>query len=146
MLLLAGFVLFTACEKENEGNETKISQFNSDESHNAGQNCMLSHVSGGEGEGWFTVAGTIYDSSLSAPAQNATVTLTTAASGGGTVVATLEADQLGNFYTTENVSFAEGLYAMIEGEGGTKKYMSSSLSSGKCNSCHGSTVEKLSID
>ncbi len=64
VLLASVFIISQACEEnENEGeNKSKISSFNSTESHNTGQNCMECHIAGGDGEGWFTAAGTVYDS------------------------------------------------------------------------------------
>ena len=41
-----------SCEKNENENETKISSYNSTESHKEGQNCMTCHKSGGSGEGW----------------------------------------------------------------------------------------------
>jgi len=47
-LLAVAVFGFNACEKdENELNETKISKYHANESHNFGQNCMACHVSGG---------------------------------------------------------------------------------------------------
>jgi len=69
--LMITFVILS-CEDENE-NATKISTYNDDESHKAGHNCMSCHTPGGEGEGWFEVAGTVYDSTLIDTYPNATV-------------------------------------------------------------------------
>ena len=60
---LSSMFVFQSCEKEDEGcDEDNISIAGDDESHNAGQNCMQCHYDGGEGEGCFVVAGTVYDS------------------------------------------------------------------------------------
>lgn len=123
---------------EDEGNETKISSYNSDESHKAGQDCMICHVSGGDGEGWFTVAGTVYESGLTSIYPNATVKLYTGSNGTGDLVSTVEVDQNGNFYTTKIIDFGTGLYILVEGNTSTKN-MYASITSGKCNSCHGAT-------
>jgi mono/diheme cytochrome c family protein len=142
-ILMAAFIAvlaFQSCEKEE--NDTKISSNNSDESHKSGQNCMSCHVSGGSGEGWFLAAGTIYESNKTTAYPNATVMLYTATGGTGTLKATIEVDDKGNFYTTETIDFGSGLFPAVEGSTGTK-YMISSVTTGQCNSCHGSTTDPI---
>lgn len=133
-------IAFQACE--DDGNETKISSYNSDESHKAGQDCMICHISGGDGEGWFTVAGTVYESGLTSVLPNATVKLFTETNGTGELVATIEVDEKGNFYTTKMIDFETGLYTLVEGNTTTKN-MNSSITSGKCNSCHGVSTDRI---
>lgn len=145
IIALFSFILFTACEKENE-NETKISKNNTDESHNLGQNCMSCHVSGGSGEGWFTVAGSMYDNSQTNPYPNGSVKVTTEPNGLGTTVQTIEIDSKGNFYTTETIDFGSGLYVGVFGTNGEQKFMSSKITNGNCNSCHGNTTDKIWIE
>jgi hypothetical protein len=122
--------------------ETKVSQLGDDESHNAGQNCMACHTKGGEGEGWFAVAGTVYDSSLAAVYPNAMVNLYTGPNGTGDLKYTIEVDVKGNFYTTENIKFNEALYPSITGNTGSK-YMSTSITTGNCIACHSVTTDVL---
>lgn len=143
-LMITSLLFFSllSCNKEDEGNETKISTFNSTESHKAGENCMSCHKSGGEGEGWFTAAGTVYDDSFASTFPNATVRLYTGPNGTGTLKATLQVDGYGNFYTTENIDFGSGLYTSVEGNT-VPKHMISSVSSGKCNSCHGAGTDPI---
>lgn len=140
--LCAGFgvLLFTqACSKKNE---TNISSQNSSKSHNMGQNCMNCHKSGGDGEGWFTVAGTAYDSAGTNTYSNVTVKLYTGPNGTGTLKYTIDGDKLGNFYTTNATDFGSGLYPAVQGNNSTK-YMSTSIPHGQCNSCHGVSTGKL---
>ncbi|MBI9069573.1 MAG: hypothetical protein JEZ09_19915 [Salinivirgaceae bacterium] len=129
-----------ACEKE--GNETKISSYGSSESHNAGQNCMSCHKSGGDGEGWFTLAGTIYDSVQVSTYANATVKLHTGLNGTGTLTATIQADAKGNFYTTEDINFGNGVYVSVNGNLTTTN-MYVPISNGACNSCHGASTDRI---
>ena len=131
---------FLACEKENS--ESKISYYNDDESHNMGQNCMNCHVQGGEGEYLFSIAGTVYDSSLVSTYPNATVKLFAGSNGTGELKYTIQVDALGNFYSTELINFDNGLYASVEGSLQTKN-MITVLNSGQCNSCHGVSVDKI---
>jgi hypothetical protein len=147
-LILSVIALFflASCDKETEGNETKMSSNFSEESHNTGENCMTCHLSGGPGEGWFTVAGSVYKSDLIDNYPNGTINLTTAANGGGTVVKTIEVDAFGNFYTTEDISFGNGLYVAVYGTNGEQKYMPSPITNGKCNACHGNTNDNIYIE
>lgn len=136
-------LFFVACEKENE---TKISSHNSNESHKTGQNCMNCHKSGGEGEGWFVVAGSVYKNDLVNIYSNADIKLSTEPQGAGAVFKTIEVDQSGNFYTTELVNFDGGLYVSVIGTNGEEVFMDSKITHGKCNSCHGSSTEKIWIE
>jgi hypothetical protein len=60
-LVSTSLIVFNSCEKEEACDEDNISEQGDDESHNMGQNCMQCHKLGGEGEGCFVVAGTVYD-------------------------------------------------------------------------------------
>jgi hypothetical protein len=132
-------VVMLSCEKENE---TKISKYNSDDSHNAGLNCMTCHTKGGEGEGWFEVAGTVYESNRTTTYPNATVRFYTGPNGTGDLKYTIQVDGLGNFYTTEGISFGGGLYVSVEGDQQVK-HMPSAVTTGACNSCHGGQTGKI---
>lgn len=144
MVLVVSVISFQSCEQDDDEheNETKISTYNSTESHMEGQNCMNCHESGGSGEGWFTAAGTVYDSSKNSTFPNATVKLFTGPNGTGDLKLTIEVDSYGNFYTTENIDFGDGLYTSVEGNAVTK-HMNSSITSGKCNSCHGINTDPI---
>lgn len=146
-ILLVGFTIFSTmlmvgCKKNGKCNEDNISESGGDDSHNFGVNCMTCHKSGGEGEGCFTVAGSVSDSLLSTNLTSGIVRLYTQPNGTGTLKHTIQIDSKGNFHTTESVSI-DGLYAAITGPSGQTQYMPGSLSSGECNSCHGSSASKL---
>lgn len=132
----------TSCKKNSKCNEENISSSGSDESHNFGQNCLECHKSGGKGEGCFTVAGSVSNSSLTSPLSSGTVRFFTAPNGGGTLMHSVDIDAKGNFHTTESFEVS-GLYPAITGSNGITHYMSTSLSSGACNSCHGPSTTKL---
>ena len=149
--LISITLLFISCKKDktttdistsSETSESKISTYNDTESHNMGQNCINCHTTGGDGEGIFQAAGTVYDSTLSVTLPNTTVYLYTEQGGNGTLKHTVEVDGLGNFYTTESIDFGDGLYPTIKGAT-TSKHMSSPITSGQCNSCHGVSTSKL---
>lgn len=134
MIIITSTYFLQSCEKE--GNETNISSHNLTESHNMGRNCMECHKKKGGGEGWFTVAGTVYDSLKTTTISNATIKLYTAPNATGTLKYTIDGDANGNFYTTDAIDFSTPLYPAVTGLE-TTKYMSMAITQGKCNSCHG---------
>lgn len=132
-----------SCEKgDDEGNESMVSMNYETESHNAGKDCMDCHKSGGSGEGWFTVAGTVYDNEKTSTYPNALIRLKTGPDGSGEIIKEIEVDGLGNFYTTQNINFGDGLYVEVIGNENTKA-MGSKINNGRCNSCHGASIEKI---
>lgn len=139
--LVSILIISQSCNKSGSS-ETNISSTGSNKSHNMGQNCMNCHISGGKGEGWFNVAGTVYKSDLSSTYANTTVKLYTGPNGTGTLKYTIQGDAKGNFYTTESIDFGNGLYPVVQGLS-TANYMSSSITSGQCNSCHGVSTDKI---
>jgi len=145
ILFITVFLLYS-CQNENDGDndddEQKISTYFDNDSHNAGQNCMNCHVSGGSGEGNFIAAGTVYDNLKTSIYPNATVKLYSEPNGTGTLKHTIEVDGLGNFYTTSFIDFSNGLYVSVEGNSEIK-HMASPITSGQCNSCHGSSTDKI---
>ncbi len=108
-----------------------------------GQNCMNCHVNGGEGKGWFVAAGTVYKPNLSTTNPNNTIYLYTGPNGTGILKATIEGDAKGNFHTTEDIDFGSGLYPSVKNAANDIQYMSSSITQGACNSCHGVSQDKI---
>ncbi len=104
---------------------------------------MSCHHPGGEGEGCFKVAGSIYDSLFTHSLSNVTVKLYTGANGTGTLKAVVDGDQLGNFYSTEFINFNNYLYPSVTGPSGETRFMISAVTSGECNSCHGVTQNSI---
>lgn len=149
--IFMSIVLIQSCTKEtqnsseNEGtgeSSSKSSTAGTSKSHNMGQNCMNCHKQGGPGEGWFTAAGTIYDNVANTTFPNATIKFYTGPNGTGTLMYTISGDNLGNFYTTQAMNFTAGLYPAVQGKT-TTMYMSTSISTGQCNSCHGVSTGKI---
>lgn len=142
--------VFISCEKESDdemsNGKVMSSSFNDDESHNSGQDCMSFHYSGGKGEGTFTLGGTVYNASKTTAYPNATVKLYTGPNETGTLVKTIEVDGKGNFYTTAAIDFGNGLYVTVTGTSGNVSAMISSITTGQCNSCHGSSTGKISAN
>jgi hypothetical protein len=131
-------VLFSCEKEESEEQKDNTSSSLSAKSHNIGQNCMNCHIKGEEGEGWFKIAGSVYNSTQTVPYITATVELRTVQSGGGILVKIVEVDQNGNFYTTNPIDFGSGLYVSVVG-GISTQYMSSKVINGACNYCHDSS-------
>ena len=142
--LILMIFIFQSCE-ENE-NESLVSANNGTKSHNMGLDCMNCHKSGGEGEGLFIVAGTVYNSGFTAVQPNGIVKLYTGANGTGTLKGTIPVDGKGNFYTTNTLDFTGGLYPAVTNTTGSVSYMSSPVTNGKCNSCHGSSTDKIFVN
>ena len=135
-------ISFNSCEKEGGCGKDNISASGGNKSHNMGQNCMQCHKTGGNGEGCFVVAGTVYDTTITSNLHSGKLELYTGPNGTGSLVHTLQIDSKGNFYTTDNFSVS-GLYPVITGPSGQKQYMGSSITTGQCNSCHGSSTAKI---
>ncbi|HEX3025018.1 MAG TPA: hypothetical protein VHP12_07385 [Chitinophagaceae bacterium] len=157
--LLAGFTLviisLQSCTKQGaepgsdsantsgtSENESGGGSSASGRSHNMGLNCMNCHYAGGPGEGVFTVAGTVYDTSKTVTFPGATVKLFTGPNGTGTLKYTLTADGSGNFHTTQSIDFTTALYPAVQGKSNTF-YMSMSITMGQCNGCHGVTTNRI---
>lgn len=106
-------------------------------SHDEGSNCMECHQSRGPGPGRFSVAGTVFAAD-GAPSPDATVELWTAPGGQGELVLRVEADALGNFYTTEalDLASAPAFPFVVAAAGGGTNLMPFPTSSGACNVCH----------
>jgi hypothetical protein len=148
LVLLAFVAVFASCKKEDDnGGEsntaTNISTTNGNESHNMGKNCMQCHNSTGEGKGTFIVAGTLYDDGLVNTYGNGTVKLYSGINATGNLVATVQVDAKGNFFTTSSINFGTGLYPTVVGASGKIEHMGKKITSGACNSCHGVTEDKV---
>ena len=146
--LIASLLLLTACGGGGGGGDAGgnigqvgTSSHNATRSHNAGADCSDCHYSGGTGQGVFTVAGTVFTSgSGNTVAPNGMVKIY-ADQTRNTLVATLEVDAKGNFYTvdpidglTDTGSGIAGVYVTVGNHnmGGTV----STYANG-CNTCHG---------
>lgn len=144
VILIATAITIQSCSHYDIGKrETKISKSGDDESHNNGQNCMNCHSTGGKGEGWFELAGSVYKLGMASHNPNGKIFLYTDPDGQGTLKYTIEVDGEGNFYTTETINFTGGLYPVHQNSNGNIKYMQSPIISGQCNSCHNVTTDKI---
>lgn len=143
LLLLVSALFIAGCDTEgSEDDETMVSRFGDSESHNAGANCMACHRTGGSGEGVFVVAGTVFREDLTTVNPGTIVRLLS--NPDRAVLMALEVDARGNFYTTESLDFEEGLLTEVL-SGDNTRVMTTPISAGACNSCHGETVSVINI-
>jgi nitrate/TMAO reductase-like tetraheme cytochrome c subunit len=134
-ILLIGFIaVLFACEKE-DGEEVEGQSNVSGTSHNTGRNCLSCHQ--------FTAAGSVYNKALTTSYPGANVKLTLQANGAGTVLGTFTVNKSGSFYTSSSINYGSGIYVSVTGNSGTAKYMTSAITTGACNSCHGSSTSKI---
>ncbi len=141
-------IALVACggTSETGGNDVVVtSHYGETTSHRAGENCFSCHRQGRDGTGWFTVAGTVYESNLGVVNPDTTVRLFTRPGGTGKLVGTLEVDGLGNFFTTEPIDFSPGLYPVVYGQREVH-YKALVTWSGECSRCHGVGVERLHVE
>ena len=151
-ILLITFVLFSlslfinSCKKNKDKN-CKIYNVSSSSksSHNNGQNCIDCHTYGGNGEGCFNVAGSMFNSSDKTPMVSGYISLYSEAYGKGTLKAKINVDQSGNFYSSD-IGEVSGLYASITGPKGEVRHMSQPLTTGACTSCHGNSTEIINAN
>ena len=132
MALILISVLCMSCRKESDdsGDSTIYRS-----SHNTGRNCLGCHTN-------FKLAGSIYTKSFASVYPRAKVIVTTQANGAGTVLSTITSDNSGNFHTYNPISFGSGVFVYVKGTSGKDKYMKSAITSGACNSCHGSSTAR----
>ncbi len=135
LLLVFGitFGLF-ACEDE-DGEEFEGQSNISGTSHNTGKDCMSCHR--------FTASGSIYNKALSSVFPGAVIKITSQADGAGTVLGTFTTNKSGSFYTSGPINFGSGIFVSVIGSSGNIKHMSSSITLGACNSCHGTSTSKV---
>ena len=98
---------------------------------------MSCHKTGGTGEYIWLIAGSVYKVDQITPSPNGTIYFWTGPGGTGELVATLQIDANGNFFTTSSLIPALGAYPQVRGISGATKAMSTLVVTGDCNSCHG---------
>ena len=150
LIVLLQLLLSVGCgsnEDDDDDGGSKISLHNTNDSHNSGQACLNCHNAGGSNQYQFRLAGTVYNLTETAVYPNTTIFLYTSANAAGSLVATVEVDARGNFYTTQSIDWGNsGLYPVVESNQGTR-FMSTPTSSGNCNGCHnGNNVSRIYVD
>jgi len=132
---LVGVGLWYACE--DEGREGGAD-------HNVGNDCLMCHKAGGAGEGIFGAGGTVFKVGTTIGATGASVKLYTNADGSGSPVVTMTSEVGGNFFTKSTINFGTGLYVKVSSANGTSSMMSP-IPTGACNSCHGISTGKITV-
>lgn len=127
-----------------------VSQHGTTNSHTderRGQDCQQCH-SLGNNDYVYTLSGTVYQANNPTEVYpNATILFYNKPEAKGDLVLTVEVDNNGNFYTTEVLDFAEGLYPTVEGNANeAPSHMPFSTTNGACNSCHdGAGVSRILV-
>ncbi|WP_455219670.1 hypothetical protein [Kaarinaea lacus] len=150
LIVLLQLFLIIGCdssEDDDDDGDSRISLHNTSISHRAGQACLNCHSVGSSNEYQFRTAGTVYNLTETAVYPNTTIYLYTSANAAGNLVATIEVDALGNFYTTQNIDWGNnGLYPVVESSQGMR-FMLSPTSDGNCNGCHtGNSLSRIYVD
>ncbi|MEP7233710.1 MAG: hypothetical protein ABI778_00310 [Ignavibacteriota bacterium] len=142
--LIAGFFSLTiySCTHTSP---TVISEHGSMQSNSMNDNCMDCHKTAFS-SGAFSVAGTVFKEDLKTKYPNGTVLLFASKIGQkDSLLATVEVDGVGNFYTTHPIDLANGVYPAVQ-YGDVVKRMESVTTNGACNSCHdGKTTDKIHV-
>ncbi len=144
-LIVASCTLFTvACKKKYNS-----SHHGESKSHKQGTLCITCHSPNASAKEVFTIGGTVFDEVRLNAQPKAIIKLYTKPGAKGKLVATLRTDDLGNFYTNQEIDFSSGLYATLLGTPGVKddtKHMPRAIFMGDCNRCHGLNTESLGIN
>lgn len=113
-------------------------------------NCMDCHKKGAT-QGGFTVAGTLFQSDSITRYPNGYVELysqppDSLGNLADTVVAKIEVDGAGNFYTTHPIDLSQGVYPRVTSSQGYRRSMENPITNGACNSCHGVSTANIHVD
>jgi len=157
MLAALGIIIFHSCDNKKLRTDNPplnagprlISRAGFNQSHVFGSTCSSCHSPNGASMYIFNVMGSVSNEARTDIQSRSIIKLYTRPRAKGRLVATISSDDLGNFYSTENIDFSLGLFPTLSGTPGVKedtKHMSRPIFSGDCNSCHGRTAEKLGID
>jgi len=155
ILILLSIFLIAACDNllnddDNDENEHEdeimYSEYGDDESHQTGNTCQNCHVAGGSGEGIFTIAGSVYQADGTTVNPNTTIKIYSGSNGSGDLLATIEVDGEGNFYTTQDMDWTGGRYVSAS-SATNEEFMQSQVTSGSCNSCHdGASMARITVN
>jgi hypothetical protein len=78
--------------------------------------------------------------------QKATIELYSGPEGTGTLLSTLEVDDKRNFFTTDMLDIANGVYAVSSDGNGNREFMKGKVFNGGCNLCHGQITDDININ
>jgi len=148
LFIIALLTLTMICSCKKSPDVKPISSHNGETtSHNVGLVCMNCHTSGGEaGEYQWVVCGSVYKADGITPNPNGIINFWTGPLGTGNLVASLEVDGKGNFFTNSAILPASGCYPQIKGASGNIKNMVVLNASGNCNYCHNSSTNRIWVE
>lgn len=140
--------LVQSCSRYDEIMKNAIESTASGWSHNAGNNCMACHhdAKNEASEKWWYVAGTTFDQNSSPASAAGVIELWTQPNRTGELIHSLTIDAAGNFYSQKIIDFKGGFYPVAVSNGGKVSAMTSKITEGACNSCHGVTEAVIKID
>jgi len=128
---------------------TYISTYGSMAGRNMNGNCMDCHKTGAT-YGGFSIAGTLYRSDSVTRYPNGTIYFygkpRDSTGADSTLIAKVQVDGVGNFYTTHPYDLSLGVYATVVSAAGDSASMQSPITNGSCNSCHGVIQGNVSVN
>ena len=145
IMLVLGYWTFAFGCKHGKCETGPTSSAGTQRSHNVGENCQSCHLPDGEGEVCWSVAGTLYDAGGSHPVTHAHALLFGSPLGQGGLQLKLDNDDLGNIYTSEDVTFGSGLFPAVISAAGDTSFMMEPIRNGACNSCHGQSTAGITV-
>ncbi len=144
LALASVLLLFTRCQ-HGVCHDGSPSRHGGSRSHNMGRNCQECHVADGPGEVCWAVGGTAYDSLSGAESADVTVQFFKNWEDSSAAVLTLDGDQKGNFYTSQDPGLAAWLYPTVTTANGHTSRMAQPINTGACNSCHGVSTARILV-
>lgn len=148
LLTVTIILILTGCsKKENPPPDTDVYSVNGGKtSHNNGSICMTCHASGGTSIYKWVVAGSVYKADQTTFSPNGIIYFWSEPNGTGELVATLEVDANGNFFTNVSILPGLGAYPQMRGISGDIRTMPILATTGNCNSCHGVDEDPIWIN
>ncbi|MEI6455104.1 MAG: hypothetical protein WCO93_02350 [bacterium] len=137
---------FAGCRKSPHSEQISSHNWET-ESHHQGEDCSGCHNSGGSAHEYlWVVSGTVYKNDSVTPNPNGVINFWTGPLGTGNLVATLEVDGYGNFYTNSAILPAAGCYPQVRSAVGNVQNMLTLNVSGSCNLCHSSKTNRIRVE
>lgn len=128
----------SACGDDGGGS---FSSNDSSRSHRHGEDCARCHRPGGDGDGVFTISGSTFRSDGETAATGGVIEILSPTDHG--VLARIEVDRRGNFYTDADIDLASGVLAVFLTAGNAEVTKPTAVTSGACSSCHGRSTEVI---
>ncbi len=149
VIILFGIMLIWACKHTINDvinlKDTYYSTKGNSESKNMDGDCTSCHEHT-VGDKKITLGGTLYkDDKKTVYPDGGTINLYSQPGGQGTLLKSIQVDNIGNFYSNANYIISTPYYVEVVSAAGNKAYMGQSLANGSCGSCHGKTTDNIFI-